>query len=97
MNRNKVFLVTAISLMLAAFGASSAGAIEHHEGGGHVKPCSLHGVNPAHHAEIFGDPDVAREHYGFVQKDGKWHVEEGCRRHGHHAELSEPRLLSELL
>jgi hypothetical protein len=43
--------------------------------GGSVKACSLAGVNPVHHPEIFGNPAVARS-MGFVQSsDGVWHVQ----------------------
>jgi len=43
--------------------------------GGSVKACSLAGVNPVHHPEIFGNPAVARS-MGFVQSgDGAWHVD----------------------
>jgi len=43
--------------------------------GGSVKACSLAGVNPVHHPEIFGNPAVARN-MGFVQSsDGIWHVQ----------------------
>ena len=34
--------------------------------GGSVKACSLAGVNPVHHPEIFGYPAAAAE-YGFVR------------------------------
>jgi hypothetical protein len=47
---------------------------------GYVQPCSLAGVNPAFHPEIFGNPAVAR-HYGFIRaKDGTWQVMSNCRR-----------------
>jgi hypothetical protein len=46
--------------------------------GGYVKPCSLAGVNPVHHPEIFGDPGVARE-YGFIRsREGNWQVDGKC-------------------
>lgn len=95
MNGNKAFIVLAISAALGALGSTFAVAQQDEgPGGGHVKPCSLHGVNPAHHPEIFGDPAAAREHYGFVKsKNGKWVVEKNCRKHLHHAELSFPSLL----
>lgn len=48
--------------------------------GGNVMPCSLDGVNPAHHPEIFGNPATARS-FGFVLgPDHAWHVVPGCRR-----------------
>ena len=47
--------------------------------GGFVKPCSLDGVNPIYHPEIFGNPNFARAFYGFVRaQDGSWHVLPGC-------------------
>ena len=89
---NKAFVVITI-VTLGVLGATS-GSAQEEETGGHVKPCSLHGVNPAHHPAIFRNPDFAREHYGFVRSsDGKWHVEKDCRKHGHRAELSVPSLL----
>jgi hypothetical protein len=94
---NKAFVMITVSATIGVFGATSALSRQHHDTGGHVKPCSLHGVNPAYHSDIFSDPDVAREHYGFVKSsDGKWHVEKDCRKHGHHAELSVPSLLQRI-
>jgi hypothetical protein len=50
------------------------------ERGGYVQPCSLAGVNPAYHPEIFASRSVART-YGFVQsRDGAWHVQNDCWR-----------------
>lgn len=47
---------------------------------GAVQPCSLNGVNPAYHPEIFGNAAVAAQ-YGFVQgPGGAWFVRPGCRR-----------------
>jgi hypothetical protein len=44
-----------------------------------VMPCSLVGVNPAYHPEIFGSAATARE-YGFVRgRDGTWQVAPNCR------------------
>jgi hypothetical protein len=43
--------------------------------GGNVKACSLAGVNPIHHPEIFGNAADAAS-YGFVRSaDGTWHVQ----------------------
>jgi hypothetical protein len=48
--------------------------------GGFVKPCSLDGVNPAAHPDIFGNPAVALREYGFVRgRDGRWHVIPNCQ------------------
>jgi hypothetical protein len=50
------------------------------ERGGSVVPCSLDGVNPAHHPEIFGNPAIASS-YGFVRSwDGAWRVRPNCHR-----------------
>jgi hypothetical protein len=49
--------------------------------GGFVKPCSLDGVNPVYHPEVFGNRAVALREYGFVQsKDGSWHVIANCHK-----------------
>jgi hypothetical protein len=49
------------------------------ERGGAVVPCSLDGINPVHHPDIFGNPAVARS-YGFVLgPDRAWHVAANCR------------------
>jgi hypothetical protein len=50
------------------------------EKGGVVVRCSLNGINPALHPEIFGNPALARS-YGFVRsRDGTWHLAANCRR-----------------
>ena len=50
------------------------------ERGGAVVPCSLNGVNPAFHPEIFANAATARS-FGFVQAaDRSWHVLPGCHR-----------------
>jgi hypothetical protein len=47
--------------------------------GGEVLPCSLAGVNPADHPNIFNNPEVARQQYGFVRApDGSWQVIPNC-------------------
>ena len=44
--------------------------------GGSVRPCSLDGVNPVHHPQIFGNAAAARS-YGFVQSaDHTWYVDQ---------------------
>jgi hypothetical protein len=43
--------------------------------GGSVRPCTLDGVNPVYHPQIFGNAAAARA-YGFVQSpDHAWHVD----------------------
>ena len=54
---------------------AQAGGYDYENYGGFVKECSLDGVNPVHHPEIFGNSAVARS-MGFVQSgDGAWHVD----------------------
>lgn len=66
----------AIGSLLA--GTASAGHRSWPPPGGFVIPCSLDGVNPSHHLEIFGNPAVARS-YGFVLgPDRAWHVIPNC-------------------
>jgi hypothetical protein len=92
MTARKSFIVGAISVTLGIVGVSSAFAEV-----GRVRPCSLHGVNPVHHPEVFKDPETAKEHYGFIQtSQGKWQVEKGCRKNIHGAELFVPSLLKAL-
>jgi hypothetical protein len=86
MTRNKAFIVLAITAALGVLGAASAvakddmGGGRGDEQGGSVVPCSLSGVNPAAHPQIFGNP-VAAKSYGFVQsRDGTWHVQDNCSR-----------------
>jgi hypothetical protein len=84
---NKAFAVlSAVAVIvlgiLSVLGTALAGngeAKEPREGGA-VVPCSLAGVNPAYHPQIFGNAATAAT-YGFVQsRDGTWHVAPGCRR-----------------
>ena len=81
----KKLLVSAIAMALAVSGAGAALASDHErdrdrERGGFVVACSLDGVNPVHHPEVFANAATARS-FGFVQSpDGAWHVLPGCRR-----------------
>jgi len=77
--------VTTVSCVLfGVFGMPSAalsGMGDSGGGGGEisVRPCSLAGINPAHHPEIFGNPAIAKD-YGFVRRpDGSWQVVPNCR------------------
>jgi hypothetical protein len=80
----KPFGVFAICTALGVPGVTVAAAGKDfgdrpHEGGA-VVSCSLDGINPVHHPEIFGNPAVARS-YGFVLgPDRAWHVAPNCRR-----------------
>jgi hypothetical protein len=82
MHGKKAFVVLAIGSALGFLGAAPAVASEHTRNrGGHVMPCSLEGVNPVYHPDIFGNAAVAAREYGFVRSpDGTWHVRPGCHR-----------------
>jgi hypothetical protein len=85
----KAFVVLTITTALSFLGATAAVAKDDMEGSDRadrgepsrsVAPCSLKGINPTAHPEIFGNPAVAAS-YGFVQsRNGTWHVRPGCRR-----------------
>jgi hypothetical protein len=80
----KVFVAFTVTTGLCVLGAASAAANDRNdrnrERGGSVVPCSLDGVNPAHHPEIFGNAAAAQS-YGFVLgPDRNWHVRADCRR-----------------
>ena len=85
MSRNKAFVVIAMTTVLGVLGASSAAQAAMEEGdksnqGGSVRPCSLDGVNPVHHPEIFGNAATAQS-FGFFQAaDRTWHERPDCRR-----------------
>jgi hypothetical protein len=78
----KAFVVLAATIAATPLGPAFAndGIDTRDHQGGNIVPCSLAGVNPAYHPEIFGNPAVAAT-YGFIQaSDGSWHVEPNCRR-----------------
>jgi hypothetical protein len=85
MSGRKGFVALAVTAALGILGAAPAVASRddidtRSERGGSVVPCSLDGVNPAFHPEIFGNPAVAST-YGFVRsRDGGWHVVPNCHR-----------------
>ena len=89
MNRTRLFVLFAASALLGPLCISSTSWAQYGQpnaqsgflgGTGAVERCSLSGVNPAYHPEVFGNPAVAKS-YGFVQSnDGSWHVAPGCRR-----------------
>jgi hypothetical protein len=80
--RHKAIVVSlAMVTICAVLGPASAGREDRDRGRdrGYVIPCSLDGVNPVFHPEIFGSPAVARS-YGFVRSaSGGWQVVRGCR------------------
>ena len=85
MSRNKAFVALAVTTALGVLSAAPAVAKDdpgdrRGERGGSVKPCSLDGVNPVHHPEIFGNAATALS-FGFVRsRDGTWQVAPNCHR-----------------
>jgi hypothetical protein len=84
MARNKAFIVIAVTTALGMLGTFPAAGREDRDrrdvDRDNVLPCSLVGVNPAYHPEIFGNAAAAAS-YGFVRSaNGTWHVRPGCRR-----------------
>jgi hypothetical protein len=84
MNGREIFI--AVLITTAALGVlgttftAMAGSDRYSGPRGYVMPCSLDGVLPAVHPDIFGNAAVARE-YGFIRsRDGTWHVKDNCVR-----------------
>ena len=81
----KAFVALAVAASFSVLALVSAMAASENRGdrGGRetgVLPCSLAGVNPAYHPEIFGNAAAAAS-YGFVRSaDGSWHGRPDCRR-----------------
>jgi hypothetical protein len=70
----QIEIALAAALVLGT--APAALAKGHTNPGGSVRPCSLDGVNPVHHPQIFSNAATART-YGFVQSpDRAWHVDQ---------------------
>lgn len=79
----KALVALAVATALSALAAAPASATDRDdhgiERGGAVQRCSLDGVNPVHHPEIFGNPVVAARQFGFVKsRDGTWRVQDNC-------------------
>ncbi len=73
------FVAFAAAVGLGVLGPATTAWAQYDYGyeGGYVKPCTLDGVNPSYHPEIFGNPAIARA-YGFAQsRDGAWHTQCG--------------------
>jgi hypothetical protein len=80
----RAWVALAAIAALGILAITSASATDRDRGGrergGSVVPCSLDGVNPAHHPEIFGNAAAAQS-YGFVRgPNGTWQVRGDCRR-----------------
>jgi hypothetical protein len=79
MSGQQHFVALAMAASLGVLGSASTAWAQYDFDfeGGYVRPCSLDGVNPAYHPEVFANPAVARA-YGFAQsRDGTWHTQ-GC-------------------
>ena len=77
----RVVILSVLAVGALATNAAMASSFVGDRGhkGGYVKPCSLDGVNPAYHPDIFGNPALAKAYYGFVRgRDGTWQVENNC-------------------
>ena len=86
MRGGKTFVALVVTTALGFLSCASAVARDDDmgdmgdRGGSVVVRCSLSGVNPAVHPEIFGNPAVAAS-YGFVRsRDGTWYVRPNCHR-----------------
>jgi hypothetical protein len=80
---NKAFVALAVTAVLGILGTVSAVAGSDRDRGGrergYVVPCSLVGVNPVYHPDIFGNAGTAYA-YGFVRsRDGAWQVQPNCQ------------------
>ena len=86
MNATNAFTALAAAAMMV-LGVAAATASDRNSGrerGGAVMPCSLDGVNPVYHPDIFGNPIAARS-YGFVLgSDRVWRVRPDCSRLRHY-------------
>jgi hypothetical protein len=72
-------LAAFLALIVTTSTAWSSWGFDRPRKGGFVVPCSLDGVNPVYHPDIFGNPAFARAYYGFIRgRDGRWYVEPGC-------------------
>jgi hypothetical protein len=82
MTGTKAYALLAAVAAGAVFGTASATWAQYGGGSntrGSITPCSLSGVNPAAHPEVFSNPTIAAT-YGFVRSKGSWHVAPGCSR-----------------
>jgi hypothetical protein len=76
----RVVTTAALGILGAASAAANDRSDERSRERGSVVPCSLDGVNPVFHPEIFGNPAAASA-YGFVRsRDGGWRVAPNCHR-----------------
>ena len=81
MSGKMAFVALAVTTARSILGAASAALAKGgRHSGGNVRPCSLGGVNPVYHPQIFGNAATALS-FGFIQsRDGTWQVVPNCRR-----------------
>jgi hypothetical protein len=80
MSGKKAFVALAVITALGVLGAAAALAKGGRHSSGNVRPCSLDGVNPVYHPQIFGNAATALS-FGFVKsRDGTWQVVPNCHR-----------------
>ncbi len=84
MTGKNTLIILAAAVVVGVLGAGAAIAKDdidnRGERGGAVTPCSLIGVNPVHHPEVFSNPAVAARDYGFIRsRDGTWRVQDNCQ------------------
>jgi len=83
MSGKMAFVALAVAATMVVLGAPCAAwaRYDYDREGPRVTPCSLAGVNPVYHPEIFGNPAFAKAYYGFVQgRDHAWHVIPNCMK-----------------
>jgi hypothetical protein len=79
MSGKQLFVGLAVATAMGVVGTASVAFAQDEAGTGSVTPCNLAGINPVDHPKIFGNPDVARQQYGFVKgPNGSWQVIPNC-------------------
>jgi hypothetical protein len=90
MTVTKAFVLLAAFAAVGVLGTPPGSWAQYYNPGalGSVERCSLSGVNPNDHPNIFSNPAVARS-YGFVQVNGTWQVSRSlCGRGGSRAKAT---------
>jgi hypothetical protein len=73
-------IVSSAILGIVSMAFAAGGEVKEPREGGYVVPCSLDGVNPVHHPEIFGNAATAKS-YGFIRdRNGTWQLAPSCHR-----------------
>jgi hypothetical protein len=77
-NKTLAMLAAAMGVLVTTAAWASRDFSDRRLQGGYVKPCSLDGVNPVHHPEIFGNPAMARIYGFYLGPDRVWRVIPNC-------------------